>query len=153
MRFAAPTSLAVDAAPASQFSITAPSTVNAGVPFNVVVTALDQYGNTVTNYVGTVDFSSSDTDPSVMLPLGYTFVAADQGVHTFVGGFILVTPGPQTLTATDTANAAITGTARSWFKWEAAPVALPAPESARSFNRYRLPPRLEIYRSFNRLPL
>jgi hypothetical protein len=105
------TSIAVDAAPASQFSITAPSTVNAGEPFDVVVTALDQYGNTATNYLGTVHFSSSDTDPSAGWPGDYTFVADDQGVHTFADDFTLVTAGPQTLTATDTANAVITGTA------------------------------------------
>ncbi len=128
-------SVAVDAAPASQFFIAAPSTVNAGTPFDVVVTALDPYGNTDTNYQGTVYFSSSDTDPSAVLPADYAFVAADQGVHTFADGFTLVTPGPQTLTATDTANAAITGSTRSRSNREAARAALTAPYPVRSWSR------------------
>jgi hypothetical protein len=40
----------------------------------------------------------------------YPFTAADAGTHTFPGGFTLVTPGDQTLTATDTVSG-ITGSA------------------------------------------
>jgi hypothetical protein len=102
----------VQAAPASQFQVTAPSSAVAGTPFDVILTALDPYGNTDGSYQGTVHFTSSDTDAGVLLPpADYTFGAIDQGVHTFAGGFTLVTPGMQTLTATDTANAAITGSA------------------------------------------
>ena len=74
-------------------------------------TTLDVPGNTDTNYQGTVHFSSSDSDPGVILPADYTFVSGDQGVHTFAGGFTLVTAGPQTLAATDTANPVLSGTA------------------------------------------
>jgi hypothetical protein len=35
-------------------------------------------------------------------PADYT--AADAGVHTFTGGVNLITPGDQTVTATDTAS-------------------------------------------------
>ena len=45
----------------SQFKvITSPSTVTAGKTLTVTVTAQDAYGNKVTNYSGTVHFTSSD---------------------------------------------------------------------------------------------
>ena len=50
-------------------------------------------------------FSSSDTDPGIVLPADYTFTAADAGVHTFPAGVILITPGDKTVIATDTASA------------------------------------------------
>ena len=56
-------------------------------------------------------FSTSDTDPGIILPADYTFTAADAGVHTFSGEVTLITPGDQTVTATDTASG-ITRTAR-----------------------------------------
>jgi hypothetical protein len=37
-------------------------------------------------------------------PTDYTFTADDAGVHTFTGGATLVTPGDQTITATDTSS-------------------------------------------------
>ena len=46
-------------------------------------------------------FATTDTHPAVVLPAGYAFTAADQGTHTFRGGFTLVTHGGQTLTASD----------------------------------------------------
>src|SRR5262249_53989690 len=73
----------VSAAAADHFTITVPLTVVSGVPFDVVVTATDPYGNTDTNYAGTVTLSSSDTDPGVALPADYTFTPADGGVHMF----------------------------------------------------------------------
>ena len=59
-------------------------------------------GAVALGYTGTVTFSTSDLDPNVVVPADYTFAAADQGTHTFSGGFTLMTPGSQTLTATDT---------------------------------------------------
>ena len=58
-------------------------------------------------YVGTVNFSTSDTGPGVILPAVYTFTVYDQGVHTFAGGLTLVTLGDQTLTSTDTIDGTI----------------------------------------------
>jgi hypothetical protein len=84
--------------------------VPSGIPFDVTVTAQDPYGNTDTNYTGTVTFSSSDLDPGVMLPGDYTFQASDGGVVTFPGGVTLITQGNQTLTAVDTISG-INGTA------------------------------------------
>src|SRR5205823_8685238 len=58
-------------------------------------------------YTGTVHFTSSDPQPD--LPPDYPFVAADNGTHAFSA--TLKTAGSQTLTATDTVKAAITGSA------------------------------------------
>jgi adhesin/invasin len=55
-----------------------------------------------------VTFSTSDTDPGIVLPADYTFTAADAGVHTFPGGATLITSGDQTVTTTDTVSG-ITG--------------------------------------------
>jgi len=69
---------------------------------------VDAYGNVVTGYVGTLSFSSSDATAN--LPRSYTFTAADQGVHTFTG-LRLKKRGNQTITATDTLNSALAGSA------------------------------------------
>jgi hypothetical protein len=76
----------------------------------VTVIAVDPYGNTDMNYTGTIHFTTSDMDPGVVLPPDYTFQASDAGMATFPGGVTLITPGVQTLTATDTVSG-ITGSA------------------------------------------
>ena len=82
----------------------------AGTPGTVTVTVKDAYGNIATGYLGTVGFSSSD--PGATLPDSYAFSAADAGVHTF--NVTLVTPGnKQSVTATDTAKASITGSQKN----------------------------------------
>jgi Domain of unknown function (DUF5050) len=86
------------------FALAAPANVPPGTPFDVTITALDPYGNTAVHYEGTVTFSTSDTDPGIVLPADYTFTAADAGVHTFSGGVTLGTPGDQTVTVTDTTS-------------------------------------------------
>jgi hypothetical protein len=70
---------------------------------------VDGYGNTDTQYTGTVRFRTSDGDPAVVLPPDYTFQPADAGTATFPGGVTLRSAGAQTLTATDT-RSGITGT-------------------------------------------
>src|SRR5262249_54965538 len=86
------------------FAVAAAASVPSGNAFDLTVTALDPYGNIDVNYQGTVTFSTSDSDPGIVLPFDYTFTAADAGVHTFSGGMTLITPGNQTITATDTAS-------------------------------------------------
>jgi hypothetical protein len=100
----------VQAAPAVALQVVAPTSATSGTPFDVTVIAVDLYGNTDTNYNGTVTFSTSDGDPAVVLPPDYTFQPSDAGMVTFPGGVTLITPGDQTLTATDTVSG-ITGTA------------------------------------------
>jgi uncharacterized protein YjbI with pentapeptide repeats len=86
------------------FAVAGPASVPAGTPFDITVTALDPYGNVDVNYQGTVTFSTSDTDPGIVLPADFTFTADDAGVHTFSGATTLSTPGDQTITVTDTAS-------------------------------------------------
>jgi hypothetical protein len=81
-----------------------PSPTTAGVPGTFTVTLKDIYGNIATGYRGTVRLTSSDGQAG--LPAPYTFAAADNGVHTF--NVTLKTVGTQSLTATDTADAALT---------------------------------------------
>ena len=61
---------------------------------------------TDTTYTGTVHFTSSDTGASTLLPANATLVA---GVGTF--NATLTTAGSQTLSATDTVNPGVTGSA------------------------------------------
>jgi hypothetical protein len=96
--------------PAAQFQVSAPAQVRSHTAFAVTVTAQATNGLTAVGYQGTVTLSTTDTDPRVVLPGSYTFTAADQGVHTF-RGCILITAGSQTIIATDTTDATITGTA------------------------------------------
>jgi len=91
----------------THFSVTAPGTFAPGTPFNVTVTALDASNATVTTYAGTAHFTTSAG--SSTLPSDYTFVAGDNGVHTF--SVTLNASGAQTVTATDTVTPSITGSA------------------------------------------
>jgi hypothetical protein len=77
-----------------------PTTVTAGESVSITVTAVDQNGNPVPSYAGTVHFTSSD--PQAVLPDDYTFTADDMGTHTFAA--ILGTAGTQSITATDVAS-------------------------------------------------
>ena len=89
-----------------------PSPVTAGTAHSVIVTAQDAYGNTTPGYTGTVHFTSTDGQATAGsgLPANYTFVAGDNGVHTFTNGVTLKTAGTQSITATDTVTGTITGT-------------------------------------------
>lgn len=72
----------------------------AGDSQTFTVTALDNAGNVLTDYTGTVHLSSSDYQ-AAGVPADYTFTAADAGAHTFTVTF--KTAGWQWVTATDTA--------------------------------------------------
>jgi hypothetical protein len=95
--------VAVSAAAASQLTLTAPASAVASTSFNVTATVRDAYGNTVTDYTGTVHFTSSDS--SAMLAADYQFASGDAGSHTFA--VTLVTSGSQTVTVADTVNGAL----------------------------------------------
>jgi hypothetical protein len=86
-----------------------PSPTQANVAGSFTVTARDAFGNTATGYLGTVHFTSSDSQ--AVLPADYTFVAADNGVHTFSAAF--KSAATQSLTATDTVTMSIMGTQAS----------------------------------------
>ncbi|TMC47071.1 MAG: hypothetical protein E6J23_00955, partial [Chloroflexi bacterium] len=92
--------------PASHFALaTATATPTAGTPFSFTVTALDDAGNTATDYAGTVHFITTDSSAGVVLPADGTLT---NGQGTFKA--TLIKAGAQTITATDTATATITGT-------------------------------------------
>ena len=95
--------IAVSPAAPTHFAVTAPGTTVAGTAFSLTVTALDQFSNTTATYSGTVHFTS--TDGSATLPADATLTG---GVGTFSA--TLRVEGAQTITATDTATASITGT-------------------------------------------
>jgi predicted outer membrane repeat protein len=99
--------ITVNPASASVLSVTGlPSSIQAGAAGTFTVTARDAFGNSATGYRGTIHFTSSD--PQAVLPADYTFVAGDNGAHTFSATFKTV--GTQTVTATDKAVSSLTGT-------------------------------------------
>lgn len=104
---------------ATHFSVTGPATTDPGTPFLVTVKALDQFDQVDTNYAGTVDITSSDN--AAVLPSASGLVA---GAGTF--SVTLTTPGDQTVTATDMANMALTGTSD--------PIAVEAPQVVDHFD-------------------
>jgi hypothetical protein len=102
-------------ASATAFLVSAPDIVRSGVQFDVTLTAVDPFNQVAVGYTGTVTFSTSDTDPGVVLPADYAFRLGDGGVHTFtdtgLGETTLITPGDQMLNVMDTADNTITGSA------------------------------------------
>ncbi len=82
--------------------------VGSGVASNVTVAAYNQDGSLDTDYTGTITFTSSD--PEAILPKDYTFVAADNGDHTFTNALTLNTVGEQSVSVADKANSSVTGT-------------------------------------------
>src|SRR5207253_2680866 len=91
---------------ATHFVLSTPQSSTAGSAQNVTVTALDAFNNTAPGYGGTIHFMSSDA--TALLPGDYPFVSTDNGTHTFSVTF--KTAGAQSLTATDTVSASVTGT-------------------------------------------
>jgi len=94
-------------APATHFGSTAPTSVIAGMAFNLTLAALNASDTTATAYTGTVHFTS--TDGLAILPTDYTFTAGDNGSHVFTVT-TLNTLGSQTISAADTSITSINGT-------------------------------------------
>ena len=93
-------------APATHFSVSAPASATAGTAFQITVTALDAANDIATGYSGTVHFTS--TDALAVLPVNSMLT---NGNGTFSA--TLKIAGGQTITATDTVTASITGTSSS----------------------------------------
>lgn len=87
---------------ANHFSLDVPPYATAGMPFVFTVTARDAANAVMTDYNGTVHFTSSD--PAATLPADATLT---NGAGTFVA--TLRTLGNHTITATDVANTTVTG--------------------------------------------
>jgi len=121
--------ITVNPAAGTRFSVTAPASASAGSSSSITVTALDSFGNTATGYTGTVHFTSSDG--AATLPADSTLT---NGVGSF--GVTLKTAGSRTITATDTVTPGITGTSGTVTVNPAAgtrfSVTAPAPASAGS---------------------
>jgi DNA-binding beta-propeller fold protein YncE len=81
-------------------SITDP--VVAGTTVSPLVTAYDVYNNIKTNYIGTVTFTSDD--PQAVLPTPYTFLAGDNGTHTFTNQVTLKTTGDKYVEVADSSK-------------------------------------------------
>lgn len=75
-----------------------PNPAQQGLPANFTVMAKDPYGNTDTNYTGTVTISSSDP-LATFTPIPYTFQTTDAGAAVFSG--TLNTMGTQSITTSD----------------------------------------------------
>src|ERR1700729_1544694 len=90
--------------PATKFSVTGPTASGAGISFNFTVTALDSANGVATNYSGTVHFTSSD--PVAVLPPNSMLT---NGTGSFSA--TLTSSGFQSITASDTASASLTGSA------------------------------------------
>jgi hypothetical protein len=80
-----------------------PTTVTAGAAQTFTVEGVDAYGNVISNYNGTIHFSS--TDAQAVLP-------SDTALSNGIGSFsaVLNTAGTQSITAVDTANSWLNGT-------------------------------------------
>jgi hypothetical protein len=88
----------------TRLRVSAPPSSTAGNPLPVNVTALTQFGGIAAAYSGIVHFSSSDGQAS--LPADSTLT---NGTGTFSA--TLKTAGTQSLSATDTVNGSLTGSA------------------------------------------
>ncbi len=95
--------ISVQGLAASQFAVVVPPNAITGVPFNFTVLAQDSFGNTDSNFSGTVDFSS--TDSAATLPSS-PVLTNGSGVYSAT----LETTGNEKITATDAANNNINGT-------------------------------------------
>ena len=93
-------------AAATHFAVLVQPQTFAAETTQATVVALDANNRPTANYTGTVSLSSSDAGAT--LPGNYTFTAADRGTHTFDVTFAAT--GSDSLTATDSGNAAVAGT-------------------------------------------
>ena len=94
--------IVVSPAALQRLMVTGPAGAGEGTPFSITVTAVDQYGNAVPSYTGTVHFSATDT--AAVLPPASTLTS---GVGIF--SVTLKTGGNQTVSAADTVNSSLSG--------------------------------------------
>jgi hypothetical protein len=95
---------AFEVQPATQVThlgVSGPESAVAGTPFTVTVQALNDLGDPVPGYTGTVHFTSSDA--RALLPADYGFTATDRGAHAF--NVTLKTSGSQSVTVADPTGA------------------------------------------------
>ncbi|MDG6220489.1 MAG: hypothetical protein QCI38_03470, partial [Candidatus Thermoplasmatota archaeon] len=96
--------------PVFALDLDVPADVNAGAEFEGTVTAVDQWGNVITDYEGTIRFSVTPAAASDVLPEDYTFNAtSDGGVANFA--FKLFVAGPRDIFVWQNGTASINATA------------------------------------------
>ena len=121
------TSFVVSAGSATYFAVAVPPAATVDDPFSVTITAFDSYANVASGYDGTANLVPASGDVS---PTSVTLV---NGTVEFQAS--LDTPGNQTITATDSVTAAITGESGVIV------VSLARPPPTASFTRWDRPPR------------
>jgi hypothetical protein len=100
-------STVVKAGPATSLVLSAPPPATvAGRPLTLTVTAVDSRGNTATDFLGTVQVTS--TDPSAQLPAEFAFAAADLGKSSF--SVVLFKAGTSSITVS---SVGVTGASAS----------------------------------------
>jgi hypothetical protein len=134
--------VAVTPAAAAGFLIIDPDTVVAGTPFDFTVTAIDPYGNTDTNYQGSVVFSTMDP-AGTFNPTGYTFQPGNMGTAVFPMGATLNTPGGAwDITATDSVSG-ISGSA--YVTVNGGPAPSPTPGGGRGDHPARVADATDVW--------
>ena len=88
------------------FAFRSPSNATTGTAFTATLSAVDAFGNTITGYTGKVHFTGPSGGGN-LLPVDYTFTAADSGAHLF--SFTLASTGTQTINVADTLNGSLKG--------------------------------------------
>ena len=96
---------------APKLVLTVPGNANAGYAVSVGVAVKDLFDNAIPNYAGTVTFTNSDGGAGAATPAPITFTGSEGGVATTSATFI--TPGTQTLAASDTGAPQASGSAAS----------------------------------------
>jgi hypothetical protein len=81
--------------------------IKQGVPSSITVQAVDYNNIPLSEYTGTIHFSSTDT--SAILPANFAITPSMLGGYTFVNGVSLLTQGSWCVTATDAGDPNITG--------------------------------------------
>ncbi len=89
-------------------NLIAPPTAKKGTALTVTVNVIYQ-GKADSVINGVIHFTSSD--PAAILPIDYQFTRADAGSHTWTNGFILSTPGNETIAGQIHDASAINGSA------------------------------------------
>lgn len=95
--------------PARRLVLTMPADASAGYPVTVQVAVKNPADHVITDFKGTVTFTSSDTGPGAVVPAPITFTGKENGVATTTATF--VTLGPQTLSATSDGGQPVFGSA------------------------------------------
>ncbi|MBI5000996.1 MAG: carboxypeptidase regulatory-like domain-containing protein [Euryarchaeota archaeon] len=105
---------------ASKLVVAAPREAEAGEPFSFSVSPADDWDNRVTNYTGTVRFSSGGRFPAA-LPAPYDFLAPDEGFRHFDKGAALFSTLAQRVIASADAPKPMANYAEVWVNDTVAP--------------------------------